>query len=88
MDSNKCLDEMSRVLKTNGLLILIDWEGNLKEFKTQNNRIKNFEPKEVAEEIKSKGFEIIKSVRLIDKTDNVDNIKNVYLTAIVAKKKS
>lgn len=78
----RCLDEMVRVLKPNGLLILIDWEGDLKD---QNYRIKNFEPEKVAEEIKSNGFEIIKSVRLIDRNKV---IKDTYLTAIIARKNS
>ncbi len=86
INSDKCLNEMTRVLKPNGLLILMDWEGNLKEFDKQKTRIQNFYPEKVAEKIKSNGLEIIKSVKLIDKTNNVDKIKDVYLTAIVAKK--
>ena len=80
INPEKCLDEMVRILKPDGLLVIIDWEGNLKG---QNFRVENFDPEKIANKIRSTGFEIIKSVRLIDRT-NV--IKDVYLTAIVAKK--
>jgi SAM-dependent methyltransferase len=76
----KGLKEMVRVLKPGGLLILIDWEGNLKG---KGLRTENFEPEKVVNEIKSMDFNIIKTERLIDRTEKE---KNVYLTAIVAKK--
>jgi len=82
INPEKCLDEMARVLKPNGLLMVIDWEGNLKG---ENFRVENFEPEKVASKVKSMGFEITKSVRLIDRTKV---IKDVYLTAIVARKNS
>ena len=80
INPEKCLEEMVRVLKPNGLLVVIDWEGNLKG---ENFRVENFEPEKVVSKIKSMDFEIIKSVRLIDRTKV---IKDVYLTAIVARK--
>lgn len=82
INPKKCLDEMVRVLKPDGLLTLIDWEGNLKG---RNSRVENFDPQKITGQIKLMGFEIIKSVRLLDRT-KVE--KNTYLTAIVAKKKS
>jgi len=82
INPEKCLDEMIRVLKPNGLLIIIDWEGNLKG---ENFRVENFDPEKVANKIQSNGFEISKSVRLIDRRKV---IKDVYLTAIVARKNS
>jgi SAM-dependent methyltransferase len=82
LNPEECLDEMIRVLEPDGLLVLIDWEANLKE---GDIRVKIFDSKKVADQIKSKGFEIIKSVRLIDRTEIEEN---AYLTAIVARKKT
>jgi len=80
INPEKCLDEMIRVLKPKGLLVLIDWEGDLKN---QNYRVENFEPENVINKIETMGLEIIKSVRLIDRSKV---IKDAYLTAIIAKK--
>ncbi len=82
LNPEECLNEMIRVLEPDGLLVLIDWEFNLKEWDV---RVKTFDPKKVADQIKSKGLEIIKSVQLIDRTEIEEN---AYLTAIVARKKA
>lgn len=82
INPKKCLEEMVRVLKPSGLFILMDWEG---ELRNESFMIQNFYPKEVAGQIELMGFEIVKSVRLLDRTKNT---KGIYLTAIVANKKS
>lgn len=74
------LDQTARVLKPGGMFILIDWEGN---FKGKDLRIRNFEPETVSKNIEDKGFDIIKSVKLVER---VIPYKDARLTAIVAKK--
>jgi len=84
VNPEKCLEEMVRVLKPNGLLIIIDWRGNLK---IDDLRVEDFEPKKVADEIQLMGFEIIKIEDLIERRFMLKNVmKNACLTAIVARK--
>ena len=80
VNPEKCLKEMTRVLKPGGLLILIDWEGDLKG---RDFRVENFDPEKVADQIKLMGFRVIKSTRLIDKT-RIE--KDIYLTALISEK--
>lgn len=84
VNPEKCLEEMVRVLKPNGLLIIIDWKGNLQG---DDFRVEDFEPKKVADKIQSMGLEIIKTEKLMERRIVIKNVmKNACLTAIVARK--
>jgi len=85
-NQEKSLEEMVRVLKPNGLLIIIDWKGNLKG---DDFRVEDFEPKKVADKIQLMGLEIIKTEELMERRIMIKNVmKNACLTAIVARKNS
>lgn len=84
INPEKCLEEMVRVLKPDGLLIIIDWKGNLKG---DDFRVEDFEPKKIVDKIQSMGLEIIKTEELMERRIVIKNVmKNACLTAIVAKK--
>ena len=84
LNPEKCLEEMVRVLKPNGLLVIIDWKGDLKR---EDARVENFEPKKVADKIQLMGLEIIKIEELMERRIVIKNVmKNACLTAIVARK--
>ena len=84
VNPEECLDQMIRVLKPNGLLIIIDWKGDLKR---EDARVENFEPRKVANKIQSMGLEIIKTEQLMERRIVIKNaMKNACLTAIVARK--
>jgi len=86
LNPEKCLDEMARVLKPNGLLIIIDWKGNLKG---DDFRVEDFEPERVANKIETMSLKIIKIEQLMERRVVIKNVmKNAYLTAIVARKNS
>jgi ubiquinone/menaquinone biosynthesis C-methylase UbiE len=82
---DKVLEEMVRILKPEGLLVLIDWEGNLKKYK---DRIKNFDTEKISDQIKSINFERVE-IKMISQIGPIlcDGIYEfVKLNAIMAKK--
>lgn len=84
VNPEKCLKEMVRVLKPNGLLVIIDWKGNLKG---DDFRVEDFEPEKVANKAQLMGLEIIKTEQLMERRVVIKNVmKNACLTAIVARK--
>lgn len=89
---DKCLQEVSKVLKKDGLFFLIDWEEaedvpiGEKISDCVPEMITSFNSNDMMREIEKFGFEPVKKQVLIGKTSPVVNY-GVLLTAVVGKKK-
>lgn len=82
-DPGKCLKEMARVTKIGGLLVIIDWEGDLNQ-DIYGRRIYNFYSKDIETKLKLMNFEMIESDRVL--VNRRLSNKIIQLKVVAAKK--